>query len=130
MNEPHTNPVMPQIGEQIFCVKIIRGKLEVTQAGTVRNPDPYKLNPGEFVTSMGSRYSLEHFWPGGIASHFNPARWPDTSVFMYCTENGKLGCVDHLKSVYVGGCIKAEETLQAEARALHQYASDAQQIQL
>lgn len=121
---------MPHTGEQIFCVKIIRGKLEVTQEGTVKDPTYFRLEPDEFTTTQGSRYSLSRFWPGGQTNHFNPARWPDGSLFIYCTEQGKLGAVDHLKSVYVRGCIKAEETLQAEARALHQYASDAQRIQL
>lgn len=124
------NPNMPKTGEQIFCVKIIKGKLEVTQEGIVLDRDRYDLTSEEFTTTHGSRYNCKYFWPGGAPSFFNLASREGDSTFMYCTEAGKLGALDRLKSDYVRACIRAEEELQSRARKLHEYASLAQGVEL
>lgn len=124
------NPNMPQTGEQIFCVKIIRGQLQVTQEGTVCDRSRFDLTSEEFTTTHGSRYDCGLFWPGGAPSYFNPELWLSDSIFMYCTEAGKLGALDRLKSAYVGACIAAEEELQSRARQLHEYAGLARRVEL
>jgi hypothetical protein len=124
------NPNMPKTGEQIFCVKIIKGKLEVTQEGTVCDRTRFDLTSEEFTTTHGSRYDCRLFWPGGAPSYFNPEQWLSDSIFMYCTEAGKLGALDRLKSDYVRACIAAEEKLQSRARTLHEYAAAAKGVEL
>jgi hypothetical protein len=125
------NPNMPKTGEQIYCVKIYAGKLEVTQEGTVRERNGFLLTENEFTTTHGSRYDCAHLFPGGEPSHMAMIEtWPETSIWMYCTEAGKLGALDRLKSAYVGACIAAEEDLQSRARKLHGYAFLAERVEL
>ena len=125
------NPNMPKTGEQIFCIAIKNGKLEVTQVGTVLERSGVTLTTEEYWTSQGSRYSMGHFWPGGEPGFvFNLERWPHDSAWMNCTESGKLGALDRLKTEYVHRAIIAEQNLQSRARLLHDYASAAQDIQL
>lgn len=124
------SPHMPQTGEQIFYVCIRQGQLEVSNAGTVVDRNRLLISNDEFATTLGSRHHMKYFWPGGEPVGSNPERWPSDSLWIYTTSNGKLGAVARLKDDYIRACIKAEEALQERARALHEYASRAQQIKL
>ena len=125
------NPNMPKTGEQIFCVKIYAGKLEVTQEGTVRARAGFLLTENEFTTTHGSRYDCANLFPGGEPSHMAMIEtWPETSIWMNCTEAGKLGALDRIRDKYVRACIAAEEELQSRARKLHEYAGLARRVEL
>ena len=116
------NPNMPATGEQIYCVKIIRGTVEITQAGTVRDRNGFQLTEDEFTTTHGSRYDCKYLFPGQ-ASFFWPARNPEDSLFMYCRSQDQQPTINHLKADYIQKCIAAETELQDKARILHAYAS-------